>query len=111
MRNFACTRNGRPIAWTVRLVVLNILVMVGILTLFYGTNHKPLAMRLMRSVNPLSLLLPWMTQNMRLTMLNARLYDFLLVFVIAIQGLVVGSLIDLVRWLRRRKIAGNLPIV
>jgi len=85
--------------------------MLGILALFYGTDHKPLAMRLMRSVNPLSSLLPWMTQNMRLTMVNARLYDFLVVFLIAIQGFVVGSLIDSVRWLRRRKIAGNSPIV
>ena len=109
MRNSTCSRDKRPIAWTVRLVALNILVMVGILALFYGTDQKPLAMCLMRSVNPLSSLLPWITQNMRLTVLNARLYDLLVVVTMAIQGFVAGSIIDLVRWLRRRKIAETPP--
>ena len=39
--------------------------MLGILVLFYATHHKPLAMRLMRAVNPMSSILPWATQNMR----------------------------------------------
>jgi hypothetical protein len=92
----------RPVVWTVRLVILNVLVIVAILALFYATDHKPLAMRLMRTVNPLSSLLPWMTQNMRPSLLTVRLYDFLVALTMAIQGCVVGSTIDLIRWLRRR---------
>jgi len=107
MRNFAGTTNGRPIAWTVRLVVLNVLIMVGILALFYATDQKPLAMRLMRTLNPLSSLLPWITQGMRLNYVTVRLYDFLAVLTMAIQGFAIGSLIDLARWLRQRKIAAN----
>lgn len=107
MRNFAGTTNGRPIGWTVRLVVLNVLIMVGILALFYATDQKPLAMRLMRTLNPLSSLLPWITQGMRLNYVTVRLYDFLAVLTMAIQGFAIGSLIDLARWLRQRKIAAN----
>jgi len=70
---------------------------------FLRDRHKPLAMRLMRTVNPLSSFLPWMTQNMRPTALTARLYDFFVVLVMAIQGCVFGSTIDLIRFLRRRK--------
>jgi len=81
--------------------------MVGILALFYATDQKPLAMRLMRTLNPLSSLLPWITQGMRLNYVTVRLYDFLAVLTMAIQGFAIGSLIDLARWLRQRKIAAN----
>jgi len=87
--------------------VLNVLIMVGILALFYATDQKPLAMRLMRTLNPLSSLLPWITQGMRLNYVTVRLYDFLAVLTMAIQGFAIGSLIDLARWLRQRKIAAN----
>ena len=79
--------------------------MLGILALFYATDHKPLAMRLMRAVNPMSSILPWVTQNMRPTAFTVRLYDFFVVLVMAIQGCAVGSIIDLIRWFRRRKLA------
>ena len=87
--------------------MLNVLIMVGILALFYATDQKPLAMRLMRTLNPLSSLLPWITQGMRLNYVTVRLYDFLAVLTMAIQGFAIGSLIDLARWLRQRKIAAN----
>jgi len=61
------------------LTVLSTLVMLGILALFYATDHKPLAMRLMRAVNPMSSILPWVTQNMRPTAFTVRLYDFFVV--------------------------------
>jgi len=64
-------------------------------------------MRLMRTLNPLSSLLPWITQGMRLNYVTVRLYDFLAVLTMAIQGFAIGSLIDLARWLRQRKIAAN----
>jgi hypothetical protein len=75
--------------------------MVGILALFYFTADKALALRLMRVVNPISSILPWATQNMRLTAFTVRFYDFLVVVVMAIQGCVLGCMIDLIRWLRR----------
>ena len=87
------------------MTVLSTLVMLGILALFYATDHKPLAMRLMRAVNPMSSILPWVTQNMRPTAFTVRLYDFFVVLVMAIQGCAVGSIIDLIRWFRRRKLA------
>ncbi len=77
--------------------------MVGILALFYATDHKPLALRLMRAVNPMSSILPWATQNMRLTTFTVRFYDFLVVAVMAIQGCVLGCIVDLIRWLRRAR--------
>ena len=98
------TRSERPLAWTVRLAVLNTLVVLGILALFYATDQKPLAIRLMRAVNPMSSILPWLTENMRPTAFTVRLYDFLVVLVIAIQGSAVGSIVDLIRWLRRRRL-------
>jgi len=98
------TRSERQLAWTVRLAVLNTLVVLGILALFYATDHKPLAIRLMRAVNPMSSILPWLTENMRPTAFTVRLYDFLVVLVIAIQGSAVGSIVDLIRWLRRRRL-------
>ena len=64
-------------------------------------------MRLMRRLNPLGSLLPWITQGMRLNYVTVRLYDFLTVLTMAIQGFAIGSLIDLARWIRRRKIAAN----
>ncbi len=83
------------------LTALSVLMMIGILAIFYGTDHKALAMRLMRTVNPLSSILPWLTQNMRLNVFSARLYDFLVLVMATLQGLVLGSLIDFIRWLRR----------
>ena len=103
MRRFAQIGNDRPLKWTVRLTVLSALVMVGILTLFYATEHKPLAMRFMRAANPMSAVLPWLTQNMRLTVFSARVYDFLVVVVMAFQGCIVGCTVDLIRWFRRRQ--------
>ena len=85
--------------------VLNSLIMIGILAFFYGTDHKSLAMRLMRTVNPLSSLLPWMTQNMRPTAFTVRLYDFFVVLAMAIQGCATGLIVDLIRWVRRRNLA------
>jgi hypothetical protein len=76
--------------------------MVGILALFYATEQKPLAMRLMRAVNPMSAMLPWFTQGMRLTVFSARIYEFLVVVVMAFQGCIVGCTIDAIRWFRRR---------
>lgn len=62
-------------------------------------------MRLMRAVNPMSSILPWLTQNMRPTAFTARLYDFFVVLAMTIQGSAVGSIVDLIRWLRRRMLA------
>ncbi len=81
--------------------------MLGILALFYATDQKPLAMRLMRTMNPLSSLLPWITEGMRLNFLTVRFYDFLTVLIMAIQGFILGSLIDLARCRRRQKITEN----
>jgi len=69
--------------------------------LSYATDNKPLAMRLMRAVNPLSLLLPRLTEGMPLNMFSARVYDFLVVAAMAFQGCAVGATIDLIRRLRR----------
>jgi hypothetical protein len=52
----------------------------------------------------MSSILPRLTQNMRPTAFTVRLYDFLVVLVIAIQGSAVGSIVDLIRWLRRRRL-------
>ena len=79
--------------------------MLGILALFYATDHKPLAMRLMRALNPMSSILPWLTQNMRPTAFTVRLYDFFVVLVMAIQGSAVGSIVDLIRWFRQQRLA------
>ena len=87
------------------MAVLSTLVMLGILALFYATDHKPLAMRLMRALNPMSSILPWLTQNMRPTAFTVRLYDFFVVLVMAIQGSVVGSIVDLIRWFRQQRLA------
>ena len=75
--------------------------MSGILVLFYGTDRKPLAMRLMRAVNPASSILPWLTQGMRPSLLTVRLYDFFVVLAMALQGFLIGAVIDVVRWARR----------
>jgi hypothetical protein len=105
MRDSGWIPGERPFAWSVRLAVLNSLIMIGILAFFYGTDHKGLAMRLMRTVNPLSSLLPWMTQNMRPTALTVRLYDFFVVLGMAIQGCAIGLIVDLILWVRRRNLA------
>jgi hypothetical protein len=76
--------------------------MLGILVRSYTTDHKHLAMRLMRAVNPMNSILPWATQNMRPNPFTIRLYDLLVAVTMAIQGCVVGSVIDLARWLKRR---------
>ena len=84
--------------------------MMAILALFYATDDKPLAMLLMRTVNPLSSALPWFTHGMRLSVLNARLYDVLVVLVAAFQGFVVGSIVDAVSWFRRRQVSRASPL-
>jgi hypothetical protein len=94
--------DDRPLTWTIRVTVLSSFVMLGILALFYATDEKPLAMRLMRAVNPLSLLLPRLTEGMPLSMFSARVYDFLVVAAMAFQGCAVGAIIDFIRRLRRR---------
>jgi hypothetical protein len=100
-----CLRDMRISAsrakWTILLTILSTAVMLGILALFYATDHKPLAMRLMRAVNPTSSILPWLTQGMRPTLLTVRLYDFLVVFAMAFQGFLMGAAIDVIRWVRR----------
>jgi hypothetical protein len=95
--------------WIIVLTTLSTFIMIGILAIFYATDHKPLAMRLMRTVNPGSAILPWLTQNMRLNVLTARMYDFLVVVMATLQGLVLGSLIDFFRWLRRRDDLRTIP--
>jgi hypothetical protein len=95
--------SGRPIGWTIGLTVLGTLAMAGILTLFYATEHKSLAMRLMRAINPMSSMLPWVTQNMRPNVFTVRLYDFLVLLAMAIQSCALGLIVDLVRWFRRRR--------
>jgi|SRR5882762_4188243 hypothetical protein len=102
MRRSGGARNDRPVRWTGRLTVLSVVLMFGILALFYATDQKPLAMRLMRVLNPISSILPWVTQNMRPTAFTVRLYDFLVVVAMAIQGCLVGSIVDFIRWFRRR---------
>jgi hypothetical protein len=109
MRDFGRPSEEQPFAWTLRLLALNSLIMIGILSLFYATDHKGLAMRLMRTVNPLCSLLPRITENMRPTALTVRFYDFLVVLVMAIPGCAIGSIIDLIRWLRRRKLGKGSP--
>ena len=47
MRHSGQAGDDQPLAWTVRLTVLSALAMLGILALFYATEQKPLAMRLM----------------------------------------------------------------
>jgi len=86
-------------------VVAHVLTVMGILALFYGTDHKPIAMRLLRACDPASSLLPWITQGMRPTRLTVRLYDSLVVFAMAIQGCVIGLAIDGMRRLFRRQSA------
>jgi hypothetical protein len=86
--------------WTILFTILSTAVMLGILGLFYATDHKPLAMRLMRAVNPTSSILPWLTE-VRPTLLTVRLYDFLVVFAMAFQGFLIGAAIDVIRWVRR----------
>lgn len=90
-----------PVKWTILTTTLSTVVMLGILVLFYATDHKPLAMRLMRAANPMSSILPWLTQNLRLNRFTVRLYDFLVVFAMAFQGFLIGVVIDVVRWARR----------
>jgi hypothetical protein len=102
---FDQSRNKGRFRWTVRLVVLSALIITGNLALFYATDHKALAMRLMREVNPLSSILPWATQNMRLNAFNVRVYDFLMLAMMVVQGFVLGSTIDLIRWFRGRRVA------
>jgi hypothetical protein len=92
----------RPLVWTFRLLILGAIVAIGILTLFYVTDHKPFATSLLRNSLPLTSVLPWLTQGMRLTMFNARLFDFFIVLTSAFQGLILGAAIDVTRWLRRR---------
>jgi hypothetical protein len=87
--------------WTILFTILSTAVMLGILALFYVTDNKPLAMRLMRAVNPASSILPWLTQGMRPTLLTVRLYDFLVVFAMTFQGFLIGAAIDIFRWVRR----------
>ena len=89
--------------WTIRFMVLGTLVMMGILAMFYATDHKPLAMRLMRAVNPLAAPLAWLTQNMRLNTFNARLYDFLVVVAMAIQSSALGFAIDWIHHIQRKR--------
>ena len=89
--------------WGTVVTVASTFVMLAILGLFYGTEHKPLALRLIRTVDPLSLVLPWLTQGMRLNLLNVRLHDLLVLMTMAIQGFAIGSVVDLILWLRRRK--------
>jgi len=93
MRDSGWIPGERPFAWRVGLAVLNSLIMIGILAFFYGTDHKGLAIRLMRTVNP---------QNMRPTALTVRLYDFFVVLAMAIQGCAIGLIVDLIRWVRRQ---------
>src|ERR1700676_615149 len=102
MRRSDGARNEGPVRWTVRITILGAFLMLGILALFYATDQKPLAMRLMRVLNPLSSILPSVTQNMRPTGFTVRLYDFLVVVAMATQGCLVGSAIDFVRWFQRR---------
>ena len=87
--------------WAILFTILSTAVMLGILALFYATDQKPLAMRLMRAVNLTSSILPWLTQGMRPTLLTARIYDFLVVFAMAFQGFLIGAAIDVIRWVRR----------
>ena len=96
--------------WTILFTILSTAVMLGILALFYATNQKPFAMRLMRAVNPTSAILPWLTQGMRLTFTAARIYDFLVVVAMAFQGFLVGAVIDIVRWLRLSRKATTFPL-
>jgi hypothetical protein len=77
--------------------------MLGILALFYSTDEKPLAIRLMRVVSPLSLLLPRLTEGMPLNRFSARIYDFLLLVAMAFQGCAVGAIIDLIRRFQRAR--------
>ena len=78
--------------------------MLGILALFYATDQKPLAMSLMRAVNPIAGVLPWLTQSMRFNALNVRLYDLMVVTAMAIQCCAIGFAIDMVTWIRRARI-------
>jgi hypothetical protein len=41
MSTFDQCRNKGRFLWTTRLVVLSALIMMGILALFYATDHKP----------------------------------------------------------------------
>jgi hypothetical protein len=68
------------------MTVLSGVVMVAILLLFYYTDNKGLALRLMRAVNPLSESLSSFTQNM---MVSVRMYDILIVAVMTVQGFVI----------------------
>jgi hypothetical protein len=95
--------DARFARWAIRLTLLGTLVMLGILPLFYETDSKSLATRLMRAVNPMAAMLPWLTQNMRLNAFNVRLYDCLVVAAMALQCCIVGCAIDLIRWMRRNR--------
>ena len=92
-------RVGRYV-WTVRLTITSTLIGIGVLGLFYGTDEKALAMQLIRALNPASSMLPHLTSTMRPTPFHVRVYDRLVVTAMAVQGYVLGLVIDMIRWFR-----------
>ena len=77
-------------------------LMFALVVWFYAAHQKDLTMRIIADVNPLSGVLPRLTENWRPNATNVRLYDGLVVLSGAVEGLLIGFGIDIVRAFQRR---------
>jgi hypothetical protein len=69
----------------------------ALIAYFYAGDQKSWALQIIALLNPLSRLLPRLTENWRLNTANVRLYDGLVILSGAAEGLFIGATIDILR--------------
>jgi hypothetical protein len=70
-------------------------LMFALVVCFYAVDQEDLTLRMIAEVNPLSRVLPRLTEGWRHNATNVRLYDGLVVLSGAVEGLLIGLSIDL----------------
>jgi hypothetical protein len=77
-------------------------LMFALVVCFYAADRKDLTLRIIAEVNPLSGILPRLTEGWRRNAANVRLYDGLVVLSGAVEGALIGFGIDIIRAFQHR---------
>ena len=96
--------NTNTFRWSIRLTLVSAVAMAALVAFFYAADDKTETMRVVRALNPATAtVLPRLTENIHPTRLIVRIYDFLVVLTMAVQGFVLGAIVDAVRYWRHRR--------
>jgi hypothetical protein len=82
---------------TMRFALGGAVLTFALIVYFYAGDQKGWTMQMIALVNPLSRVLPRLTENWQLNAANVRLYDGLVILSGAAEGLLIGASIDILR--------------